>query len=72
MAVTVHASIGAPGRTFEAPRLARTKPPTLLAILVLTLCTLLTGEEGVQDRALFGKSTRTQPCGLAWTQAVAR
>jgi len=34
----------------------RTKKHLLLDILVIAFCTLLTGGEGFQDRALFGKS----------------
>jgi hypothetical protein len=40
----------------------RTKKHTLLDILVIALCTLLSGGEGCQDIGLFGKSTR------AWLQ----
>ena len=40
----------------------RTKKHLLLDILVIALCTLLTGGEGVQDMELFGKSKR------AWLQ----
>jgi predicted transposase YbfD/YdcC len=53
-----------PCQTGEDPRLARTKQPLLLAILRIAVCPLLTGGEGVQDRELFGTSTRQwrQPC----------
>jgi len=56
MADTVNASIVAHFRTLEAPRVERTKKHLLLDILVIALCTLLTGGEGFQDMELFGKS----------------
>ena len=58
MADTVSASIVEHFRTLEDPRIERTKKHTLLAILVIALCTLLTGGEGFQDMELFGKSKR--------------
>src|SRR5215475_7636871 len=56
MADTVNASIVEHFRTLEDPRIERTKKHLLLDILVIALCTLLTGGEGFQDMALFGKS----------------
>jgi predicted transposase YbfD/YdcC len=58
MAVTVNASIVAHFQTLEDPRIERTKKHTLLDILIIALCTLLTGGEGFQDMELFGKSKR--------------
>jgi predicted transposase YbfD/YdcC len=62
MADTVNASIVEHFRTLEDPRIERTKKHNLLDILVIALCPLLTGGEGFQDMALFGKSKR------AWLQ----
>jgi Transposase len=62
MADTVNASIVEHFRTLEDPRIERTKKHLLLDILVIALCTLLTGGEGFQDMALFGKSKQ------AWLQ----
>ena len=62
MADTVNASIVEHFRTLEDPRIERTKKHNLLDILVIALCTLLTGGEGFQDMELFGKSKR------AWLQ----
>jgi predicted transposase YbfD/YdcC len=62
MVDTVNASIVEHFRTLEDPRIERTKKHNLLDILVIALCTLLTGGEGVQDMELFGKSKR------AWLQ----
>ena len=62
MADPAQASIVEHFQTLEDPRIARTKKHLLLAILVIALCTLLTGGEGVQDMELFGKSKR------AWLQ----
>jgi predicted transposase YbfD/YdcC len=59
MADTVNASIVEYFRTLEDPRIERTKKHNLLDILVIALCTLLTGGEGFQDMELFGKSKRT-------------
>ena len=56
MASPVNASIVAHFQTLEDPRLERTKKHNLLDILVIALCTLLTGGEGFQDMELFGKS----------------
>src|SRR5437879_11712708 len=58
MADPVNASISEHFQTLEDPRLERTKKHTLLDILVIALCTLLTGGEGFQDMELFGKSKR--------------
>ena len=46
----------------EDPRIDRAKKHYLLDILVIALCTLLTGGEGFQDMELFGKSK------LPWLQ----
>jgi predicted transposase YbfD/YdcC len=62
MADTVNASIVEHFRTLEDPRIERTKKHLLLDILVIALCTLLSGGEGFQDMELFGKSKR------AWLQ----
>ena len=62
MADTVNASIVEHFRTLEDPRIERTKKHNLLDILVIALCTLLSGGEGFQDMELFSKSTR------AWLQ----
>jgi hypothetical protein len=62
MADPVNASIVEHFRTLEDPRLERTKRHNLLDILVIALCTLLTGGEGFQDMELFGKSKH------AWLQ----
>jgi predicted transposase YbfD/YdcC len=62
MAETVHASIVEHFQTLKDPRIERTKKHLLLDILVIALCTLLTGGEGLQDMELFGKSKR------AWLQ----
>jgi hypothetical protein len=59
MTVPVHASIVTHFQTLEDPRIARTQKRHLLDILVIAVCTLLTGGEGFQDIALFGKSKRT-------------
>ena len=62
MAVPTSASIVEHFQPLEDPRLERTKKHNLLAILVIAVCTLLTGGEGCQDMELFGKSKR------AWLQ----
>jgi predicted transposase YbfD/YdcC len=54
----MHASIVTHFHTLEDPRIERTKKHSLLDILVIALCTLLTGGEGFQDMELFGKSKR--------------
>ena len=56
MAVPINASIVEHFQTLEDPRIERTKQHPLLDILVIALCTLLTGGEGFQDMELFGKS----------------
>jgi hypothetical protein len=58
----VNASIVTHFQSLEDPRIARTKKHLLLDILVIALCTLLTGGEGFQDMELFGRST------YAWLQ----
>jgi hypothetical protein len=62
MADPTNASIGAHFQTLEDPRIERTKKHLLLDILVIAVCTLLTGGEGFQDTELFGKSKQ------AWLQ----
>src|SRR5215470_13285769 len=62
MADPAQASIVEHFQTLEDPRIERTKKHLLLDILVIALCTLLTGGEGFQDMELFGKSKR------AWLQ----
>src|SRR5215475_5949279 len=62
LADMVNASIVEPFQTLEDPRIARTKQHPLLDILVIAVCTLLTGGEGFQDMELFGKSQQ------AWLQ----
>ena len=59
MADPMNASIVEHFQTLEDPRIERTKKHQLLDILVIALCTLLSGGEGFQDMELFGKSTRT-------------
>ena len=46
MADMVNASIVEHFQTLEDPRIARTKKHSLLDILVIAVCTLLTGGEG--------------------------
>ena len=58
MAETMNASIVTHFQTLEDARIARTKKHLLLDILVIAVCTLLTGGEGFQDMELFGKSKR--------------
>jgi hypothetical protein len=58
MADPVNASIVTPFQSLEDPRIERTKKHHLLDILVIALCTLLTGGEGFQDMELFGRSKR--------------
>ena len=60
MADPAQASIVEHFQTLEDPRIERTKKHLLLDILVIALCTLLTGGEGFQDMELFGK---TRVCG---------
>ena len=58
MAETMKASIIEHFQTLEDPRIERTTKHLLLDILVIAVCTLLTGGEGFQDRELFGNSKR--------------
>jgi predicted transposase YbfD/YdcC len=62
MSVPTNASIVEHFQTLEDPRIARTKKHNLLDILVIAVCTLLTGGEGFQAMELFGKSKQ------AWLQ----
>ena len=62
MADPTNASIVEHFRTLEDPRIERTKKHLMLDILVIAVCTMLTGGEGFQDMELFGKSKR------AWLQ----
>ena len=52
----VNASIVAHFQTLEDPRIERTKKHNLLDILVIALCTLLTGGNGFRDMELFGQT----------------
>ena len=58
MADPVNTSIIEHFQTLQDPRIERTKKHNLLDILVIAVCTLLTGGEGFQDMELFGKSKR--------------
>jgi predicted transposase YbfD/YdcC len=58
MSIPVNVSIVKHFQTLEDPRIERTKKHNLLDILVIALCTLLTGGEGFPDMELFGKSKR--------------
>ena len=58
MADTVNASIVEHFQTLEDPRVERTQKHLLLDLLIIAVCTLLTGGEGFQDMELFGKSKR--------------
>jgi len=62
MADSVNVPIVEHFQTLQDPRIERTKKHPLLDILVIAVCTLLTGGEGFQDMELFGSSTR------AWLQ----
>jgi predicted transposase YbfD/YdcC len=62
MPVPIKTSIVEHFRDLEDPRIDRAKKHYLLDILVMALCTLLTGGEGFQDMELFGKSK------LSWLQ----
>ena len=64
MADTVNASIVEHFQTLEDPRIERTKKHLLLDILIIAVCTLLTGGEGFQDMELFGKNKRTMAPNL--------
>ena|SRR5262245_39270494 len=71
LADMVNASIVEPFQTLEDPRIARTKQHPLLDILVIAVCTLLTGGEGFQDMELFGKSKQAWlPTFLAWPHGI--
>jgi predicted transposase YbfD/YdcC len=59
MSTTIRASIVEHFQDLEDPRIARAKKHNLLEILVIAVCTLLSGGEGFQDRELFGKSKRS-------------
>jgi hypothetical protein len=58
MANLVNASIVEHSQTLENPRIERTKKHQRLAILVIAVCTLLTGGAEFQDMALLGQSKR--------------
>ena len=60
MAGIINASIVEHFQTLEDPRIERTKKHKLLDILVIALCTLLSGGEGFQDMELFGKSSHSR------------
>ena len=62
MAEPVNVSIVEHFQSLEDPRIERSKKHRLIDILVIALCTLLSGGEGFQDMELFGKSKR------AWLQ----
>jgi predicted transposase YbfD/YdcC len=62
MSTLSNASIVDHFRDLEDPRIERAKKHNLLDILVIAVCTLLTGGEGFQDMELFGKSKH------AWLQ----
>lgn len=62
MPAKLNASIVDHVQSLEDPRIDRAKKHHLLDILVIALCTLLTGGEGFQDMELFGKSKH------AWLQ----
>ena len=62
MSVSVNASIVEHFQTLEDPRIERTKKHRLLDMLVIAVCTLLSGGEGCQDMEFFGKSKH------AWLQ----
>src|SRR5215467_13599538 len=59
MADTVNASIVEHFHALEDPRLERTKKHNLLDILVIAVCTLMTGSEGFRNMELFGQSKRS-------------
>jgi len=62
MADPVNVSIVEHFQSLEDPRIERSRKHRLIDILVIALCTLLSGGEGFQDMELFGKSKR------AWLQ----
>jgi hypothetical protein len=55
MAVPGNASLVKHFQTLEDSRIERTKQQHLLDILLIALCTLLTGGEGFKDMEIFGK-----------------
>ena len=59
MSTTIRASIVEHFQDLEDPRIDRAKKHNLLEILVIAVCTLLSGGEGFQDMELFGKSKRS-------------
>jgi predicted transposase YbfD/YdcC len=59
MADPVNASIVEHFHALEDPRLERTKKHNLPDILVIAVCTLLTGGAGFRDMELFGQSKRS-------------
>jgi predicted transposase YbfD/YdcC len=62
MAAPVNVSIVEHFQSLEDPRIERSRKHRLIDILVIALCTLLSGGEGFQDMELFGKSK------CAWLQ----
>ena len=56
MADPVNVSIVEHFQSLEDPRIERSRKHCLIDILVIALCTLLSGGEGFQDMELFGKS----------------
>jgi hypothetical protein len=58
MSVPMNASLVEHFQDLEDPRIERAKKHHLLDILIMAICTLLTGGEGFQDMELFGKSKR--------------
>jgi predicted transposase YbfD/YdcC len=62
MADPVNVSIVEHFQSLEDPRIERSRKHRLIDILVIALCTLLSGGEGFQDMELFGKSK------CAWLQ----
>src|ERR671938_265448 len=63
MADPVNVSIVEHFQSLEDPRIERSRKHCLIDILVIALCTLLSGGEGFQDMELCGKSK------LAWLQS---
>lgn len=58
MSTPMNASIVEHFQDLEDPRIDRAKKHNLLDIIIIAVCTLLTGGEGFQDMELFGKSKR--------------
>jgi predicted transposase YbfD/YdcC len=56
MSAPMHASIVAHFQDLEDPRIDRAKKHNLLDIIIIAVCTLLTGGEGFRDMELFGQS----------------